>query len=399
MSETDPRTRRSPDAITDAEDIEKATGVPLGSEALVHALLDTLPVLMWSAHADGEPSYISQRVVDYTGRSLKDFARLGWTELIHPDDLDDTMRAWSHAVRTGSSYHVKHRLRRADGQYRWFLVRGEPFRNADGRIAQFFGLNVDITEQEQLTQELRKSEEELRLSEERYALALAGSNESIYDWDLDTGRIYLAPRTQELLGMSPGEVWRAHEEWWSLMHYDPQDAPRRRAAMQAHIAGLTPMYDVEVRILLPGGVRWLHQRGRALRDAEGRAYRVVGSISDITERKLAQEEMLRLESRLRQAERFEAMGTLAGGIAHDFNNILGAILGFGERALRSTAEGSRLHHDIANVIVAGERGRTLVDRILSFSRGTGERVPVHVEKVVREALDLLQASQIGRAHV
>ena len=391
MSETDPRIRRLPDAITDAEDIEKATGVPLGSEALVHALLDTLPVLMWSAHADGEPSYISQRVVDYTGRPLKDFARLGWTELIHPDDLDDTIKAWSHAVQTGGSYHVKHRLRRADGQYRWFLVRGEPFRTADGRIAQFFGLNVDITEQEQLTQELRKSEEELRLSEERYALALAGSDESIYDWDLDTGRIYLAPRTQELLGMSPGEVWRAHEEWWSLMHYDPQDAPRRRAAMQAHIAGLTPMYDVEVRILLPGGVRWLHQRGRALRDAEGRAYRVVGSISDITERKLAQEEMLRLESRLRQAERFEAMGTLAGGIAHDFNNILGAILGFGERALRSTAEGSRLHHDIANVIVAGERGRTLVDRILSFSRGTGERVPVHVEKVVREALDLLQA--------
>ena len=391
LSETDPRTRRLPDAITDAENIEKATGVPLGSEALVHALLDTLPVLMWSAHADGEPSYISQRVVDYTGRSLKDFARLGWTELIHPDDLDDTIRAWSHAVQTGGSYHVKHRLRRADGQYRWFLVRGEPFRNADGRIAQFFGLNVDITEQEQLTQELRKSEEELRLSEERYVLALAGSDESIYDWDLDTGRIYLAPRTQELLGMSPGEVWRTREEWWPLMHYDPQDTPRQRAAMQAHIAGLTPMYDVEVRILLPGGVRWLHQRGRALRDAEGRAYRVVGSISNITERKLEQEEMLRLESRLRQAERFEAMGTLAGGIAHDFNNILGAILGFGERALRSTVEGSRLHHDIGNVIVAGERGRTLVDRILSFSRGTGERVPVHVEKVVREALDLLQA--------
>jgi signal transduction histidine kinase/ActR/RegA family two-component response regulator len=151
------------------------------------------------------------------------------------------------------------------------------------------------------------------------------------------------------------------------------------------------MYDIEVRILLPGEARWVHMRGRALRDADGLAYRVVGSISDNTERKREQEEMLRLEIRLRQAERFEAMGTLAGGIAHDFNNILGAILGFGERALRSAEMGSRLHHDLGNVIVAGERGRTLVDRILSFSRGTGERVPVHVEKVVREALDLLQA--------
>ena len=93
-----------------------------------------------------------------------------------------------------------------------------------------------------------------------------------------------------------------------------------------------------------------------------------------------------------RAERFEAMRTLAAGIAHDFNNILGAILGFGERALHAAREGSRLHHDLSNVVIAGERGRTLVDRILSFSRGSvGEQVPVHVERVVREALNLLQA--------
>jgi signal transduction histidine kinase/ActR/RegA family two-component response regulator len=109
------------------------------------------------------------------------------------------------------------------------------------------------------------------------------------------------------------------------------------------------------------------------------------------ERKREQEEVRRLESRLRQAERFEAMGTLVGGIAHDVNNILAAILGFGERALRSVEKGSRLHHDLTNVIAAGERGRTLVDRVLSFSRGIGDRAPVHVEKVVREALELLQA--------
>jgi PAS domain S-box-containing protein len=74
---------------------------------------------MWSATPDGEPSYLNQRVVDYTGRSLKDFVRLGWTELIHPDDLDETLRAWSHAVQNGCSYRVKRRLRRADGEYRW----------------------------------------------------------------------------------------------------------------------------------------------------------------------------------------------------------------------------------------------------------------------------------------
>ena len=392
MPETDPRATRLLTAIADADGIEEASGVLLGSESLIHALLDTVPVLMWSANPDGEPSYLSQRVVDYTGRSLKDFAKLGWIHLIHPEDLDETVRAWTQAVQGGSSYYVKHRLRRADGEYRWFLVRGEPLRNAEGRVVQFFGLDVDITEQEQLTRELRKSEEELRQSEERYALALVGSNEGVFDWDLRAGRTYFHPRTQELLGIPVGEPWRNNEEWDALLTYQFDERERMQAALEAHFARLAP-YDHELRFVMPDGqIRWFRARGTALRSADGTPYRFVGSLGDITDRKLQQEEMARLESRLRQAERFEAMGTLAGGIAHDFNNILGAILGFGERALRAAPEGSRMHHDLSNVLLAGERGRALVDRILSFSRGTtGERVPVDVERVVREALNFLQA--------
>jgi nitrogen-specific signal transduction histidine kinase len=120
---------------------------------------------------------------------------------------------------------------------------------------------------------------------------------------------------------------------------------------------------------------------------------MIGPLDNISERERQQEEVLRLQDRLRQAERFEAVGALAAGIAHDFNNILGAILGFGQRALREVEAGSRLHDDLRNVLIAGERGRTLVDRILSFSRGTaGERVPVHAARVVSEALSQLQAT-------
>ena len=123
-----------------------------------------------------------------------------------------------------------------------------------------------------------------------------------------------------------------------------------------------------------------------------RLSRIVSSVQRALREAAERVERRRLEARLRQAQRLEAMGTLAGGIAHDFNNILGAILGYGERALRDAGKGSPLRHDLDSIMAAGERGRALVERILAFTRsGLGERVAVHVEKVVREALDLLAA--------
>jgi signal transduction histidine kinase len=125
----------------------------------------------------------------------------------------------------------------------------------------------------------------------------------------------------------------------------------------------------------------------------GMPHRMAGSPDDAHERRKLQEEILRLESRLQHAERFEAMGMLASGIAHDLNNILGAIVGYGERALRAAEPGSRLENDVSNILAAGERGCKLVERILSFGRGTSvERVPVHVERVIAEALSLLRAT-------
>ena len=113
---------------------------------------------------------------------------------------------------------------------------------------------------------------------------------------------------------------------------------------------------------------------------------MAGSVSDVDQQK-------RAEAALLQAQRLEATGTLAGGIAHDFNNILAAILGYGEMALQEAPSGTRLRRDLDSILIAAERGRSLVDRILAFSRsGVGERIPVHVESVLREALDLLSAT-------
>jgi signal transduction histidine kinase len=176
-----------------------------------------------------------------------------------------------------------------------------------------------------------------------------------------------------------------------MFPFHPDDRAMWEAATAAHLEGRTARFDLEMRIVPRAGeVRWIQLTGLCSRNAAGAAVRWAGSVTDVTERKRAETALIESERQLRQAQRLEAMGTLAGGIAHDFNNILGAILGYGEMALRDAPQSTRLRRDVDSIISAGERGRALVDRILAFSRsGVGERVAVHVEEVVHEALRLL----------
>jgi PAS domain S-box-containing protein len=266
-------------AIADADQLQEAAAAIPGSEALVRALLDTVPALMWSANPDGEPSYINQRVVDYTGRSLADFVNLGWFELIHPDDLDETIKAWSHAAKTGSSYHVKHRLRRADGEFRWFLVRGEPFRDAEGRVVQFFGLNVDITEQEQLTKALRKSEEEFRLIVDLspQLVVLLGPKRE---------RLYLNRTAIDYLGISLDE-WLLGTRGTEI-HPDDRE---RQSAFESRLS-VDSTYETELRVRKSdGSYRWLLARFNPLRDDQGQLLRWYIACTDIEERKRAEEKL------------------------------------------------------------------------------------------------------------
>lgn len=238
------------------------------------------------------------------------------------------------------------------------------------------------------------SREALRQSQERYQLAVAGSNEGLWDWDLAHDEVFLSPRAQALMGLDPGAPLRPRREWIALSRYHPDDERQVRSALRAHLRGQTPHFEIEYRLQRPGGGwRWYRQRGVALRDAVGHPYRLAGSMEDITDRKDAERERDRLESKLRQAQKLEAMGTLAGGIAHDFNNILAAILGHGELAQREAAPGSALRRHVDAALVAGLRAKSLVERILAFSRsGMGERVSVSVQAVVGEALDHLLPS-------
>jgi PAS domain S-box-containing protein len=248
-----------------------------------------------------------------------------------------------------------------------------------------------------LSRQLRRveaGERALRESEERYALAMEGANEGYWDWDVATDRLFLSPKAKMWAGLSTDSAITTRTAWLAQIVMHPDDRSRVEATLRDHFEGRTPRYECEYRIRQPDGQwRWLSVRGRCLRDATGKPYRLVGSTSDITAKKQAQAEKEHLEAQLRQSQKMEAMGTLAGGIAHDFNNILGAILGYGELAQQHAAAGSAMRRYLDNVMQAAGRAKTLVDRILGFSRsGLGERLPVNVQSVIEETLELLAAS-------
>jgi signal transduction histidine kinase len=151
--------------------------------------------------------------------------------------------------------------------------------------------------------------------------------------------------------------------------------------------------NFEYRLLMPDGrIKYLHVIAHASRNSS-HELEFIGAVMDVTEQKWAELERVRLEQRLRQAEKMEAVGRLAGGIAHDFNNILGAILGYGELAQKGAPEDSNMRRYIDNVMQAGGRAKSLVEHILAFSRSSvGERGPIHVQAVIEEALELIAAS-------
>jgi PAS domain S-box-containing protein len=248
-----------------------------------------------------------------------------------------------------------------------------------------------------LLRQLRRvaaGERALRESEERYGLAMEGANEGHWDWDVRSDRLFLSSKMKTLHGQHADSEIGARASWMTQIAIHPEDSPRFELALKNHFQGLTPRFECEYRVRQSDGDwHWLLARGRCLTGAEAEPYRFVGSAIDVTEQKQAQIVKEQLEAQLRQSQKMEAIGTLAGGIAHDFNNILGAILGYGELALQHCTAQSELRRYLDNVMHATERAKLLVERILGFSRsGLGDRLPVNVESVVTEALELLRAS-------
>jgi PAS domain S-box-containing protein len=302
---------------------------------------------------------------------------------LHPEDRERVHHNRNDhlAGRTARLDHEFRIVLPESGQVRWVRTRAQCFRDAAGQPRRMAGSTVDVTER-------RRADDALRESEERYMLAMAGSRGGHWVYDTGTDSLFVSPKLNEMFGLDPKTPAASRGDYFQKIPIHPEDQHIQAAMAERMLSGKAERAEFECRILLAQGTRWMLTRAQRFADPERGIVRVAGVSIDITERKEAELERQRLSDQLRQAQKLEAIGTLAGGIAHDFNNILSAILGYGELAQRASEEGSAQRRHIDASLSAGQRAKSLVERILSFSRsGMGQRVPVHVASVVSEALD------------
>jgi PAS domain S-box-containing protein len=289
--------------LIDIDDRRRAEEALRESEYKVRQIIETVPSLLWSLGPQGEQTQLNQRALDYIGVRYEDLLRLGWTAFVHPDDLSETANAFSHAIQTGTSFQAVHRLRRADGEYFWHHARGEPLRDGQGLVIQWYGLTVDIDEG-------KRAEDRLRRSEAYLAEAQRLSHTGSFGWTPSTGELHWSDETFRILEYDPS-VRPTIERVLQRIH--PDDLAMTRQLLDETSHGEKD-FDITHRLLMPdGSVKFVHVLSRALKDAAGNL-EIVGAVMDVTENTRLYDDLAEREAKIRRLVDANIIGVFIGDL-------------------------------------------------------------------------------------
>jgi PAS domain S-box-containing protein len=250
---------------------------------------------------DGRRLYVNEVALDFLGWSLEDFFdERKIQQGFHPDDLAEFLESRQHGISRGIPFKIEARIRRKDGQYRWFLFLYNPCLSARGQIDRWYATGTDIEDRKQAETSLRRSEAYLA---EAQRLSHTGS----FGWDVAGGEIYWSSETFRIFEYEPTGMVTIEIV---MQRTHPEDRPTVRQLIERVSREATP-FDIEHRLLMPGGsVKYVHVVGRPSENKSD-SLAFVGAVTDITERKRAEQILKQSEARLAEAQRLSHTGSWA----------------------------------------------------------------------------------------
>jgi len=255
------------------------------SEQKYRNLVETSQDMIWSVDSQGHYTFVNQAAKQIYGYEPAEMLGCLFTDFVASKQKPQELAVFQELIKTGSisQYETTHLTK--NGRAVNLMFNAITQQDKQGNVVEITGTTSDISYR-------LEAQKALRLSEERFALAVAGANDGIWDWDLQSGEIYFSPRWKSLLGYADDELANTYETWEQSIH--PEDLERVKSTLNTYLEGRSSSYKVEYRAHCQDNTyRWMLVRGSALRDEEGKPYRLSGSKTDITQRKHT-EEALRL---------------------------------------------------------------------------------------------------------
>ncbi|AWN39130.1 hybrid sensor histidine kinase/response regulator [Methylobacterium radiodurans] len=332
------------------------------SEEQFRVFAQAMPSHVWAARPDGQLYWFNEQVYAYSGAAAGTLDGTAWTGIVHPDEREEVERAWRRSHSTGGDYETEFRIRRADGAYRWFLVRGKPVRGGNGAVARWVGTCTDIDDRKRVMADLVRFNEalEVRIAERtaEHDRVWRNSRDLLVVVGVDGVFRAVNPAWRTILGYEPAEVvGRSYLEFiW------PEDRVVTRTAL-AYAASNDDLTAFENRYRHRDGTpRWISWHTAT----EGDVVYAYGR--DVTAEKERASALAQAEEALRQSQKLEAIGQLTGGVAHDFNNLLTIIrssVDFLRRPDLAEARKARYLDAVSDTV---DRAAKLTGQLLSFAR-------------------------------
>jgi formate hydrogenlyase transcriptional activator len=286
--------------ITDIEDRKRAEDSLRSSEQNFRRIVNSIPGYVCALTASGEIEFVNNQVLEYFGKTLDELKNWAASDTVYPDDLPEVIATWRTSIETGQPTDVELRLRRADGIYRWFLLRRLPQRDTQGQVVRWYTMHTDIEDRKQAEDNIRRSETELR-----QILEFAPQYVTVLAPDRDRTPLYANQMVLDYLGFTL-EEWRSSDRH-NYFHSDDWERLARETQSK-FLSGLPHEFEVRIR-RKDGKYRWFLTRWNPLKDEQGRVTRWYSATFDIDDLKQAQQrlqnENIALREEIDHASMFE----------------------------------------------------------------------------------------------